>query len=85
MFTNFFNQEEKSFADDLRTYVYKLEFREPKEAGSIPIYRVFNQKGKIIDRTQDPNVSSSVICALCSIFFNTCKGAACISASSIEQ
>ena len=55
--TQFLDKEGKSFTGGPRTYVHKLEFLEPELEDSIPIYRVFDQKGKIIDQTQDPKVS----------------------------
>ena len=57
--TQTLDEEGKSFLGGPRTFVHKLEFLEPKLEDSIPIYRVFDQQGKIIDSSQDPNVSSA--------------------------
>jgi len=55
-------KNEKKFLNDPRTYMHQLEFLEPKLEDSIPIYRVFDQQGKVIDPSQDPNVSAYNFC-----------------------
>ena len=39
-----------------RSFINKLEFLEPKLEDAIPIYRVYDTEGKILDGTQDPKV-----------------------------
>jgi len=38
--------------------VSKLEFLEPKLEDRIPTYRVFDNRGKVLDPSQDPQVCS---------------------------
>ncbi|CAK8678077.1 unnamed protein product [Clavelina lepadiformis] len=44
-----------------RSFINKLEFLEPKLEDAIPIYRVYDTEGKILDGTQDPKLSEDVL------------------------
>lgn len=39
----------------------KLEFLEPNVEEGIPVYRVMDTRGVLVNETQDPKVSSDVV------------------------
>lgn len=41
-------------------YTEKLEFDDPDDGEVIPVYRVMDRNGKVIDEAHDPKVNSSL-------------------------
>lgn len=53
------------FPGSRSTFTEKLEFVEPDIYDGIPVYRVMDKKGNVIDPSQDPGVSDLVVLPLC--------------------
>ena len=49
-------EERPQFPGSRSKFTEKLEFLEPDAYEGIPVYRVMNRKGEIIDESQDPQV-----------------------------
>ena len=49
-------EDKPNFPGSRSHYIDKLEFIEPDSQEEIPVYRVLNREGKIIDESQDPKV-----------------------------
>ena len=51
------NKEEKpEFPGSRSQFVHELQFLQPDMIEGIPVYRVMNRKGQIIEESQDPKV-----------------------------
>lgn len=51
-----FIEEKPEFPGSRSQFVHKLQFLQPDLLEGIPVYRVMNRKGEIIDESQDPKV-----------------------------
>ncbi|KAL8622837.1 hypothetical protein ACOMHN_026958 [Nucella lapillus] len=53
--------DKPEFPGSRSCYVHKLEFIEPEAQEGIPVYRVLNREGKIVDPTQDPQLDREIV------------------------
>jgi len=51
------SDERPQFPGSRSQWIDKLEFIRPDLYDGIPVYRVMDRKGKVIDASQDPDVS----------------------------
>ena len=59
------NKEEKpEFPGSRSTFVHQLQFLQPDMIEGIPVYRVMNRKGQIIEESQDPKVWKVDTCTI---------------------
>ena len=49
--------ERPQFPGSRSKFIEKLEFLMPEAIEGIPVYRVMNRKGEILDASQDPGVN----------------------------
>lgn len=49
-------EEKPEFPGSRSKFIHKLHFLNPDEAEGIPVYRVMNRKGEIIEESEDPKV-----------------------------
>ncbi|KAK2553834.1 2-oxoisovalerate dehydrogenase subunit alpha [Acropora cervicornis] len=62
------NQHDRELADKARfpgavnsRYTEKMNFDNPEDGESIPVYRVMDRNGKVFDNSQDPNLDKETI------------------------
>ncbi|KAK7479459.1 hypothetical protein BaRGS_00029275 [Batillaria attramentaria] len=54
-------EDKPEFPGSRSRYVHKLEFIDPESQEGVPVYRVLNREGKIIDETQDPKLDKDIV------------------------
>ena len=60
-------EDKPEFPGSRSRYIHKLEFIEPDSQEGIPVYRVLNREGRIIDESQNPKVC----CIIFIVMFRT--------------
>lgn len=56
-----FIEEKPEFPGSRSQFVHKLQFLQPDLLEGIPVYRVMNRKGEIIDESQDPKIDKDTV------------------------
>ena len=66
-FQVFLQADRPEFPGSRSQFVHKLQFLQPDLLEGIPVYRVMNRKGEIIEEDQDPQVCLYVhlYCIVC--------------------